>query len=171
MRRDLIFVALASIVYSYLFFRQALGINFLVFTIVLGAFQAIRNPKVVKNKIWLLASVGGVLSGVGLLLYGNGLSLTANIISLLTMSFASFSSKNSLPIGLFHSAFSMLGSMVFMILDGFERAEPKESEVKKSKWNASKMLFYILIPLTVLIEFMKRLNYFMPEETVHKEGS
>ncbi|MBL4705892.1 MAG: DUF4173 domain-containing protein, partial [Flavobacteriales bacterium] len=153
MKKDIIYIIIATLVYSYLFFKQAAGINFLLFSIILIGFQLVRNFKVIKTNTWALAACGAIASSIGILLYGNGLSITANVVSLLTLGFAAFSSKNSLPIGLFHSIYSIGGSMVFMLLDGFSEKEEGEGSVKKSKWNFTKILFYIILPLVVLIVF------------------
>jgi len=153
MKKDVIFIVIASFIYSYLFFQQAAGINFLLFSVVLIAFQLIRNKAIYKSLTWDLAAIGAVISGVGILMYGNGLSIAANVIALLSMSFAAYSSKNSLPIGLFHSVYSITGSFVFLLLDSMS-IKPKETDPeKKSKWNFVNVLFYIILPITVLIVF------------------
>lgn len=153
MKKDLIYILIASLAYSYLFFRQAPGVNFLIFAILLIVFQAARNPVVFKSKTWLLTASGALLSGVGILLYGSTLAITANIIALLAMSFTAYSARNSLGIGLFHAVYSISGALVFMLLDAFDKPVTDQPANAKPKWSFSKTLFYILIPLTVLLIF------------------
>ncbi len=124
----------------------------MIFTGVLTVFQAIRTPQILRQSTWLLSAFGAILSAVGILIYGNALSVTANIISLLTMSFAAFSARNSLVIGLFHSVYSIGGALVFMMLDAFDR--PVEEKKKdKSGFTFMKLLFYVILPLGALLIF------------------
>ncbi|MFT7612989.1 MAG: hypothetical protein ACI9J3_001957 [Parvicellaceae bacterium] len=153
MKKDVIFIIIASFIYSYLFFRQDAGINFLLFSVILAVFQLIRNKSIYKSFTWDLAVVGAIASGFGILLYGNGLSITANVVALLTMSFSAYSSKNSLPIGLFHSVYSISGSFVFLLLDSMSIKPKENGSEKKSKWNFVSILFYIILPVSALVVF------------------
>lgn len=152
MKRDILFVSSAALVYSYLFYKQAAGVNFLIFSGIIIGLQLLRNTEIRKTRTWQMAAIGCILSSVGILLYGNGLSVTANIISLLTLGFTSYSGRNSIPIGLFHSLFSVLGAFVFLVIDLCSPPSSHEENVK-SKWSLSKVLFYLVIPGAVFLIF------------------
>ena len=153
MKKDIVLIGIASVLYSYIFYQQTAGINFLIFTMLLMGFQIANNTKVIASNTWLIASVGGIVSAIGIFMYGNALSVTANVISLLTMSFTAFSAKNSMPIGLFHSIYSIGASVVFVVLDPFRSSEHEKSKDRKNRWSFGRLIFYILIPGVALIIF------------------
>ena len=138
-------------VYSYLFYQQQLGINFLLFTILLIAFLFLRNKKVYQNKSWLIAATGSLISAFCIFYYGNGLSLLANIISLCVLSAFSINPKTSIVTSFFFSLYSIGASVVFMILDTIERNQNKK--ITDSKPVMVKVVLYVIPVLIAFIFF------------------
>ena len=134
MKKDIVLIGIASLLYSYIFYLQTAGINFLIFTGLLIGFQIANNTRVIYSNTWLIATVGGIVSAISIFMYGNALSVTANVFSLLAMSFTAFSAKNSVPIGLFHSIYSIVASVVFVVLDPFRSSEHEKSKDRKNRW-------------------------------------
>lgn len=149
-RNDWILTASVA-VYSYLFYQQSLGINFLVFTISLIVLLFLRNKEVYKSKSWILAATGSLLSAFCIAYYGNGLSFTANIISLCVLSAFSINPSTSIVTSFFFSIYSIGASYVFMILDTIERCQKKTTSTE-SKPISVKFLLYI-VPFFIAVVF------------------
>lgn len=138
-------------IYSYLFYNQSLGINFLIFTVSLIVLLFLRNKEVIKNKNWIFAAIGSILSAACIAYYGNGLSLTANIISLGILSAFSINPNTSIITSLFFSAYSISASYVFVILDTITRAQKKDPSLENKSGNVKFMLY--LVPIIIVVIF------------------
>lgn len=141
-------------VYSYLFYQQSAGINWLLFTILLITLLFIKNKEVYKNPLWLLAAAGSLLSASCVAYYGNGLSLTANIISLCILSAYSIERRTSVVLSFFFSVYSMGGSVVFMILDAIERYRTKVVASENRSGSVKLMLYIVPFLIVILFFFM-----------------
>lgn len=145
-------ILIASVAaYSYLFYQQNLGINFLVFTISIIVLLFFRNVKVYQSKSWIVAAIGSLLSAFCIAYYGNGLSFLANVISLCVLSAFSIDPKTSILTSFFFSLYSIGASYIFMILDTIERGQKKKITTE-SKPISVKLMLYI-VPLLIVIIF------------------
>ena len=153
MKKDIALIIISSILYSFLFYQEGAGVNFLIFTVLLIIFQVINNPKIIGLNTWLLTAVAGICSGVGIVLYGSALSITANIISLFTLSFTAYSIKTSFPVGLFHATYSVGSSVVFVVLDGFLPPYKQKNDKRKYRWSFTRFVFYFIIPCLAILVF------------------
>ncbi len=152
-KNDWILTASAA-VYSYLFYQQNLGVNFLVFTICLIALLYLRNNNVFQSKSWIVAAIGSLLSAVCITYYGNGLSFIANIISLCVLSAFSISPQTSIVTSFFFSSYSILGSYVFMILDTISRWQNKKTSTESRPVSVKLMLYIVPFIIAVIFFFM-----------------
>jgi Leucine-rich repeat (LRR) protein len=145
-------ILLASVAtYSYLFYDQSAGINWLVFNAVLIILLLSRNKEVYKTRNWILAATGCTISAICIAYYGNGLSIIANIISLGMLSAYSINSKTSVIISFVFSCYSVAASAVFMIIDSITRNKNK-SELTEAKPVSVKLMLY-LVPLLIALVF------------------
>src|SRR4051812_42838344 len=76
----------ATAAYSFLFYKQNAGINFLLFTTVLLVILILKNRDVLKQKKWLWAASLCVISAVSVFVHSSALSLMANMTCLLVVS-------------------------------------------------------------------------------------
>lgn len=137
--------------YSYLFYQQTAGINFLLFNLLVITMLLINDKTRIRNGFWIFAACGSLLSAIGISYYGNGLAVTANLISLSILSALSYNTGTSVIAALLFSCYSYASSVVQMIMDWQSRML-KEQSASHRKWSL------ILIPLliTVLFFFMYR---------------
>ncbi|MES2285415.1 MAG: DUF4153 domain-containing protein [Bacteroidota bacterium] len=140
--------------YSYLFYQQNLGINFLVFTISLIVLLFFRNVKVYQNKSWIVAAIGSLLSAFCIAYYGNGLSFIANIISLCVLSAFSIDPKTSILTSFFFSLYSIGASYIFMILDTIERGQKKKITTESKPISVKLMLYIVPLLIAFIFFFM-----------------
>lgn len=148
-KNDLILVTAVAL-YSLLFYGQAPGINFLVFSLALILLLLFRDRRLLKNKLWLSSVIASFLSGACVAYSGNTLSVVANILSLAALSAYSLSS-DSLIFALLHSLYSYSSSLVFILVDRF-KSHP-ESETNASGSPRIRKFTLILIPLLIALVF------------------
>jgi hypothetical protein len=148
-------ILVTCLLYSFLFYKQAPGINFLLFTISLIAGLLIKDKLLIKNRYWKLAATGSLLSALCIVYYGNTLAVTANIISLSILSALSYRANTSVVIAFLFSAYSYSSSAVFMVEEWSAR---KRAKMGLHSNSPGKRWILILIPLliTVIFFFMYR---------------
>lgn len=140
------------LLYSYLFYHQSAGINFLIFSLMLIIGLVLRNKTLPQNKNWLAAMAGTLLSAVCVAIYGSNLALTANIISLSVLSGLSMSAQSSIVFTLLFSAYSYVTSLIFMYFDWLERKQ------KSSSFNGNspfKKILLTSVPLLITLLFFQ----------------
>jgi len=148
-KNDWIFLS-STVLYSFLFYKQQVGINFLIFTIALLVGILIKNKSLFNSAIWKLAALGSFLSAACLAYDGSDLALIANIISLSLLSGLSVSVRSSVIFSLLFSAYSYVSAVVFIYLDWIER---KQKENNLSSHGYFKKFLLISIPLLVTLLF------------------
>jgi len=118
----------ATAAYSYLFFEQNAGINFLIFNIVLICIFLLRNKELLNQKKWLWSASLAVVSSVCIFFHSSALSIIANCFSLLLLSAFSLKAKTSAIFSFLFSLFSLIASFVYVIVDGIQRSHQKPGE-------------------------------------------
>ncbi len=149
MKRNDWLLLIAVAFYSFLFYRQTAGINFVIFNLILLGCLAIKNKHAAKSKRWLLVALGCLASSFCVGYYGNLLSVVANIISLSILSTLSMNRNSSAVISLISSTCAYCASPVNVILDTMERNQ-KRNEQQPSYW---KRIILIGIPILITLVF------------------
>ncbi len=144
--------------YSFLFYQQSAGINFLLFNLAAILLLYLKQPERLKSKTWVAAAVGSTFTAACIVWYGNNLTFIANLLSLALLSCVSTTPRSSVFVGILFSLFSLLSSFIFMILDMVERTSKRPQQegeapaMQKGK-SFGKTLLLILIPLLVVTLF------------------
>lgn len=141
---------IATALYSYLFYKEAAGINFFIFSFVLIVSLLLRDASLLRKRAWIIVAAGALISGAAVAIYGNWLSVWANVISLSILSGSSFSTRSSVVMTLFHALYSYASSMVFMVLDAIER---RAGTASSGGTSALVRLLLVLIPVLVTLLF------------------
>lgn len=150
-KNDWILVS-SVLLYSYLFYQQSAGINFLIFTISLLIGLLIKNKQLLFSRTWKLAALGSLVSALCLAYYGSTLALVANLISLSVLSGLSISYKSSVVFSLLFSAYSYVTSLVFMYLDWIDRKQ----QVNRISSNGNfKRVLLVCIPVLITLLFFQ----------------
>ena len=142
----------ATAAYSYLFFEQNAGINFLIFNALLIVLFVIKNRQLITQKKWLWAATMSLLSSSCVFLHSSALCIIANCISLLLLSAFTFSTKTSSIFSFLFSLFSMASSFVFVIIDAVTRSQTKISGEVTSK-KGYKLIAIILVLFVCILFF------------------
>ena len=135
--------------YSFLFYRQSPGINFVIFNLVLLGCLAIMNKHANRSKRWLLVALGCLCSALCVGYYGNALSVVANIISLSVLSALAMNRNSSVVVSLISSATAYLASPVNVVLDYMEKSKRKNEE-QPNHW---KKILLIGVPVIITLVF------------------
>ncbi len=135
--------------YSFLFYRQSPGINFVLFNLVLLSCLGIKYKRSAISKRWLFVALGCLASALCVGYYGNLLSVIANVISLSILSSISINRNSSVVVSLISSVSAYFASPVNLVLDWMERSAAQKPE-QSGYW---KKIILIGIPLIVTIVF------------------
>lgn len=151
-------ITIATLAFSYLFYRQLAGINYLVFTLVLTSCYVIQNPKLTTNRNWVIFTLTSLTSSFFIFWHHSDLAIWAVICSLLLQ--ASYAVKESASVisSGFYAVYSIGGSLVFLILNLIKRGEEK-SEKQNSKKGINILIgIGILIIIVVFFFIYKNAN-------------
>ena len=75
-------LVITVIAYSYLFYRQSAGINFLLFNLVLIGTLCWDEPLILQSTHWRWLALGSLLSSACVGWHGADLAITAHVVSL-----------------------------------------------------------------------------------------
>jgi hypothetical protein len=145
MKKNDLLILGSTFLYSWLFYHQQTGINFMLFSAVLCLFLFFLFKTQALQTKWLLAATGTLLSGLGVYLFGNGLSVLANISSLALLSAFTFDPRTSVITAWFYSLYTLLTSGVYMLLEAV-RYNKKPIDDGNSPKNRRVGLFAFIIP-------------------------
>lgn len=150
MKKNDILIITGTAIYSYLFYAQSAGINFVLFSIALIIFLLIKDHSLIKNKAWIFTALGSLFSSVAVLLYGSSLSVIANILSLCLVASFSINRESSLLLAVLYSIYSYISAVPFIFINAFEKKVKDASSQNNGK--ATKILL-IIIPVIITILF------------------
>ena len=138
------------ILYSFLFYNQFAGLNFLIFNIAMISGLWMKDKTIAHNRKWQLSAFFSIATSIAITIYGNGLAVFANVIALSLLSSFSLKGNNSFLFSLAFSFYSYATSVFYMVIDWQKRANNEASRsvpsVKKS--------FLIIIPILVAFLFL-----------------
>lgn len=116
---------IAVILYSWMFYQQTPGINFLIFSAAAILLLIWREPSVLKDSRWYVAASGTLVSGICVALFGTAVSVVANVVSLSLMSAMAISKRSSVVLAGLYAVYSYLSAIGFMIADLVRRRNGK----------------------------------------------
>ncbi|MEO6305879.1 MAG: DUF4173 domain-containing protein, partial [Bacteroidia bacterium] len=148
-RNDWLLIATA-ILFSILFYKQATGLNYLLFTGIVTSVIAYFNVENTKKRQWWYYAAVTNLCGLAVFYCNSNLSVFAAIVSVFIFAGKSFNYKNSVIINLCFSIGSVFSSVVFVFIDYI--ALKKEKVVSENK-RSRKIYFGIFIALIIAIVF------------------
>lgn len=153
MKKILLFLSL--IAYCFLFYKQSIGINVLLFSMVIVGGIAVLDRQVLKSKNWLLVAGSTLVTGVSAMLYGNFLSLLGNVTALILLANLTLNPQSTLIFTFFQGSLSFLTLPYFgleRIFDPKKNKPEVEKQVESEPYNFASFLKYF-IPLLILVVF------------------
>lgn len=153
MKKNDVILVIAVLAYSFLFFEQIAGINFLLFNLLLVSLLLWKDKNLIKDKNWCIIAAGSIITAVFVFIHGNTLCFISNCTSLLLLSAMSISKNSSLLLGLLYSLYSTIASVAFMVIDILERKSETKENRKNVFWQRLLLIsigFLIIIVLFFL---------------------
>ncbi len=138
--------------YSFLFYEQNAGINFLIFNLLLVGAFAIINHERIKNKDWMVVALGSIITSACIMYYSSPLAIIGNIISLSLLSVLSFAPATSVFTSMIMTAVSIGMTPVSLFFDWVQRS--KKSQQKSSRTFVGIIVSVIIFLVIVLFFFM-----------------
>lgn len=132
--------------YSVFFYEQHVGVNFLLFTIVMLGLFFFQDKKAFKNKSVLLLSGTAIFAASFASVHGSYLSLWATIISLMIIPGVMINKRSNILLDFATTLVNIIASSVFMIM---EMVDSGKSEKEKG---LLRLLKY-LVPLVFIVAF------------------
>lgn len=145
-------ITIATFVFSYLFYRQITGVNYLIFSLVLSIGYLVLNKDLLKNKNWVLFSTTSLFSSFFIMWHHSDLAVWATICSLLLQSAYALKGNSSVLSNGFYAVYSIGGAFVFLIINIVNRSTTKEEN--KSPKRGINYLIGLGVFLIVLIFFL-----------------
>ena len=96
MKTNDIFILIATAAYSYLFYEQSAGINYLVFNVLIVLLLFAKDTNLVLKPAWLAIAAGSLISSFFVFWWGTTLPWVANLCSLFALAGLSFNAESSL---------------------------------------------------------------------------
>lgn len=158
-------VALATAAFSYLFFEQQGGINFLLFNILFLGITLQRDVALIRDRNWLWAASMCIISATAVLINSGPLPIFSNIVSLLLVSAFAFRRQSSAAFSFLFSCYSIMIAPVAIISSFIKPAGEPE--------NRSSVVLYrvvgAMIVLALLIVFLSLYRVANPLFAVNME--
>jgi len=168
-RNDFIFL-LSVALYSFLFYRQTAGLNFMIFSIAMIGALGLMRPESVRKKHWMASALLVLISGISVYIHGSGLSIAANIVSLLLLGAQSAAPGTSIFISYFLSSCTVGGSYVFVFIDYFDRRASRaagEASTGKRKSGRFWAVFIAIVVVLLFFGLYRSTNVLFKELTKH----
>lgn len=158
MKKNDVILLIAVLAYSFLFFEQIAGINFLLFNMLLVSLLLWKDKGLIKNKNWCMIAAGSLVTATFVFIHGNTLCFIANCISLLLLSAMSMSRNSSIFLGLLYSLYSTIASISFMVIDILEKKKQKKESRKNVFWQRSLLIAIGFLIILVLFFLYRESN-------------
>ncbi len=153
MKTKTIIYFLAAVCFSILFYKQWVGINYLIFGIILTGTSLALNRSVVRSWNWIIVAGGIIFSTFFCMYYGNALTITMSILSVLMLQTVSHWSKSSVPLSLVTGYLSVLASPI-LIISGKLRSDKIKSQRQTKEKPITRIILPIIAVITVSIIFL-----------------
>lgn len=144
-------ILLATIAYSFLFYHQGAGLNYLIFSVLVITLFFLKFPPLLKDKNWLFNATLTLLSGAFVFVHSSSLAILANFISLFLLSAYSIPNRSSVMFNLFYSIYSTLFSCVFIIIN---LTGSNKETTRKDKKSFIFILLTFFVPVLLAFIFL-----------------
>lgn len=145
---------LATAAYSYLFYEQNAGINFLLFNLLFAGILLYRNKELVKQKNWVFALLLCLVSASSIVLYSSALAIIANCFSLLLLSASALDKKTSFLFSVLFSGYSLVSSLVYMLIDASLRSQNVQNQSPGKERGYRLFTLFVVLLLCILFFIM-----------------
>jgi len=151
--------------YSFLFYQQNAGINFLLFNIILVAILVFKNKKLLSYNKWIWSALLCLVSAICIFMHSSALSIIGNILSLLLLSALSFNIATSSLFSFVFSCYSVISCVVYIIIGTISRFQPKPNETESKRGYKALATLIVLVLSVLFFSMYKNANPLFAENT------
>jgi hypothetical protein len=151
MKKNELFILGTTLLYSYLFYQEAAGLNFFLFSLGLTLLSALGFRQATRTVKWKLAAVGTVLSGFAVFYLGNTLAIVGNVLSICLLSAYTFESRTSVITAWFYSVYTLVTSIFYMTQGIFVKKNPDNQPYRIERKGSAFIM--ILLPFLMLVVY------------------
>ena len=151
MKRNDLLILFATGVYSFLFYHQLLGVNLFLFNMTLIVMLIYRDISILKCTSFLASASLSIQTSFACYWHSSNFSIIMNIISLLITTAAAMNKDNSILLHIFHSIYSYITVLGYMIYDLLKN-KTTETEAAKTS-SVIKKIILSIIPILIAIVF------------------
>lgn len=144
-------VLLLLTAFDVLFYRQLLGVNVLVFSLLILFFSLYEKPQLKHSVNWRLAAGALLITSGSVLLYGDFLSFFATLVTLAIMASMLTDEGTSAGIALAGTALSYVCSPYYLLVHYVNRLS--EWQQTKDKYGIAKIVLTVFVLLVVTVFF------------------
>jgi Domain of unknown function (DUF4173) len=146
---------LAVALYSFLFYQQTPGLNYLLFSVFLVSLLGSQAGNITrKHPAWLLTAAASLLTGFQVAFINTGLAVGANIVSLILLAGFSLEARTSLYVTAVNALYSICGSFFLRLFSKVRSPEAGQAEKQLGFAHISHRLPVMGIPLLVFLVFL-----------------
>ena len=154
MKKNDWFLVLAVAAYSYLFYDQTAGINFLLFTILLLVLVSLKtDPVVKKQRSWQFTAFASLITSINVVYINSGLAILTNVVSLILFAGLSRLPQASLFVAGINSLYSLAASTFLTILNKGETKPQKHQALYFASF-IPQSIPVIIVPLIIFLVFL-----------------
>lgn len=140
--------------YTYLFWEQEPGLNFLIMNCILLGGIILRDKTVVQDKVWLFTATASLVTAACVAWYGNVLSVFANFVSLLVTSVFTLHKRNSFFVAMMLGAANTAAAGVFMLIAFVERLNRTDGNSSPSRTRLKKIVLVLAVAIIGFVFFL-----------------
>lgn len=145
------FNIIGAILFSTLFYKQDLGLNLSLFSLLTILILAINKKDAFYNKTVIIKSLAYLLSGIAVFFYKSNLSITANVVSFFIFVGSISEHKASIYINWLNGCYTTIAAFFHRL---YEQSGTNKNTNSKQRIDYIHWLKIIGIPLVVLIIFI-----------------
>lgn len=145
----------ATALYSFLFYQQTAGINYLIFSAFLVLLLGLQASKATRRHLaWVLTAAASLLTGFQVAFINTGLAVGANIVSLILLAGFSLNSHTSLYIAAVNTLYTSSTSFFLLTLKKAGLSQKHQQQTQLQFVNLSPRIAFIGIPLLFFVLFL-----------------
>jgi hypothetical protein len=146
-----IFLMIAAVLFSLLFYQKNIGLNYLLFSILTAIILALNNSKTFHKKQNIYVILCYLLTGFAVFLYKYNLSISANILAFFTLVGRFSNHKSPIYINWINGIYT---AIVAAFTLHFEKLNTETDNLKKQHINYVYWLKIIGIPMIIVLVFI-----------------
>ncbi len=140
---------IATAAYSYLFYYQSPGINFLLFAVLIIVLFFLKDRSLIYRPAWIAVAAGTILSAFFVFWWGTALPVLANACSLLALAGFSFDAESSFLFAVGNTIAAILIAIPRLFHSTVEEQQPEDKTPR-----ILKKLLLLIAPVLVTLLFV-----------------